>query len=240
MPEACKQPGATLHDPRGKKQYTAQAAAMTKALTTCRQADGTGLFAHLDALSIARDVEAIRRALGEERLSFTAHSLGGVAAAAYARLFPQGIRAMYVDSVGNQPQGWPAHQLRLLPIRQRMLTRFAEWCANTPACALHGQDAEAVWHRLLRAADRDPIPVTSPRYGSGKLTGWLLGTLVPLRSRAAERRLAGFRDLRRQGPARRRVGVRRHGAVHRTVRGDPRRTGDELRRRARLHRLPPA
>ncbi|MEU7898746.1 alpha/beta fold hydrolase [Nonomuraea sp. NPDC049152] len=179
MPEACKQPGAILHDPRSKKQYTAQAAAMTKALTTCQQADATGLFTHLDALSIARDVEAIRQALGEQRLSFTAHSLGGVAAAAYARLFPQRIRAMYVDSVGNQTKGWPAHHLQLLPVSQRMITRFAEWCADTPACALHGQDAEAVWRRLLRAADRHPIPVTSPQYGTGKLTGWLLGALVP-------------------------------------------------------------
>ncbi|GAA2790347.1 alpha/beta fold hydrolase [Nonomuraea dietziae] len=179
MPEACKEPGAVLHDPRNKKQYTAQAAAMTKALTTCQQADATGLFTHLDALSIARDVEAIRQALGEQRLSFTAHSLGGVAAAAYARLFPQRIRAMYVDSVGNQTKGWPAHHLQLLPVSQRMIARFAEWCADTPACALHGQDAEAVWRRLLRAADRHPIPVTSPQHGTGKLTGWLLGALVP-------------------------------------------------------------
>ncbi|MEV4109078.1 hypothetical protein [Nonomuraea sp. NPDC049695] len=114
-------------------------------------------------------MEAIRGALGEDRLSFMAGGLGGIAAAAYVRLFPRHIRAMYLDSVNNQTQGWPAQGLLSLPVKQRMFARFAEWCADTPTCALHGEDAEAVWHKLLRDADRHPIPVTSSQYGHGEL-----------------------------------------------------------------------
>ncbi|NUW43617.1 alpha/beta fold hydrolase [Nonomuraea rhodomycinica] len=180
MPEVCKQPGASLHDPRGEKDFAELAAGMKAAFEKCRQADPTGLFAHLDALSVARDTEAIRRALGGERASFMAGGMGGVAAAAYARLFPHRVRAMYVDGVNNQTEGWPAQRLRYLPVLQKMVTRFAGWCADTPACALHGEDAEAVWRRLVRDADRHPIPVTSSRYGEGELTGWLLtSTTIP-------------------------------------------------------------
>ncbi|MFI9596710.1 alpha/beta fold hydrolase [Nonomuraea sp. NPDC052265] len=180
MPQACTQPGVSLHDPRNAKEFAALAAAMNDAFKECQEADTTGLFAHLDALSVARDTEAIRKALGEERASFMASGVGGVAAAAYARLFPQRIRAMYLDGVNNQTEGWPAQRLLVLPVLRRMLTRFAEWCAGTSACALHSEDTEVVWRRLLRDADRHPIPVTSSQYGKGKLTGWLLTSTLPL------------------------------------------------------------
>ncbi len=180
MPQACTQPGASLHDPRGTKEFAMLAAAMNDAFKECQKADTTGLFAHLDALSIARDTEAIRQALGEDRMSFMASGVGGAAAAAYARLFPQRIRAMYLDGVNNQTRGWPSQRLLALPVLQRMFTRFAEWCAKASACALHGEDAERVWRRLLRDADRHPIPVTSSQYGDGKLTGWLLTSTLPL------------------------------------------------------------
>ncbi|MFI9559181.1 alpha/beta fold hydrolase [Nonomuraea endophytica] len=174
MPAICEKPGTTLEDPRGRKRFTAQAAAMTKAFHACRRADPTGLFAHLDALSAARDMEAIRAALGEERLSFMANSYGGVTSIAYARLFPQRIRALYVDGVINHAAGWNDQILRVSVVFERKFREFTGWCATTPACALHGEDAGVVWRALVRAADREPIPVTSPEFGKGELTGWHL------------------------------------------------------------------
>ncbi|MBE1592192.1 hypothetical protein ACFPOI_16290 [Nonomuraea angiospora] len=84
-----------------------------------------------------------------------------------ARLFPHRIRAMYLDGVINQVLGFPDQQLR-------MFTKSTTWCAATPACALRGQDAAAVWRKLTQDADRNPIPVTSSQFGKGKLTGWHL------------------------------------------------------------------
>ncbi|MEU6717766.1 alpha/beta hydrolase [Nonomuraea sp. NPDC046802] len=177
VPKSCMQPATTLHDPRSRKEYTAQATVMTKAFKACQKADKTGLFAHMDSLSVARDLEAVRQALGEERLSFMANSYGGVTAAAYARLFPQRIRAMYVDGVINQVPGWPDQALRTLPVTEKVFTKFIAWCAATPACKLHGQDVEAVWRKLTRDADRKPIPISSSQFGKGKLTGWHLRRL---------------------------------------------------------------
>ncbi|MCF6471643.1 alpha/beta hydrolase [Nonomuraea sp. MG754425] len=173
MPASCMRPGTSLLDPPERKQYTALTAAMTKAFEACRKADRTGLFANLDSLSAARDMDAVRAALGEERLSFTANSYGGVPAAAYARLFPRRIRAMYLDGTVNQVGGWADLRLRALSVTEQVFARFTTWCADTPACALHGQDAGKVWRKLVRDADRRPIPVTSS-FGEGELTGWHL------------------------------------------------------------------
>ncbi|TYB70089.1 alpha/beta hydrolase [Nonomuraea sp. PA05] len=170
----CGKPGVALHDPRDRRDFEAMAASMAKAFAACGRADTTGLFAHLDALSVARDMDAVRRALGEERLSFMASSYGGVVAAAYSRLFPQRIRAMYLDGVINQTKGWPAVHLVSAAGVEAALERFGRWCAATPACALHGEDAAEAWRRLTRDADREPIPVTSEEFGEGKLTGWHL------------------------------------------------------------------
>ncbi|MBB5079117.1 alpha/beta fold hydrolase [Nonomuraea endophytica] len=174
VPPACMRPGTTLTETRSPREYEALAAAMAKAFTTCQKADRTGLLHHMDSLSVARDMDAVRRALGEERLSFMANSYGGVPAAAYARLFPRRIRAMYLDGTINQVDGWPRQWLRALPVHEQVFRRFTAWCADTPACALHGEDAGAVWRTLIRDADRRPIPVTSSEFGKGELTGWHL------------------------------------------------------------------
>ncbi len=118
-------------------------------------------------------MEAVRQALGEERLSFMAASYGGVPMAAYARLFPQRIRAMYVDGVVNQTLGWHRVSGTTSPF-ERAFARFTRWCADTAACALHGEDAGAVWRALTWKADREPIRVTSQQFGEGQLTGWHL------------------------------------------------------------------
>ncbi|MEV4106630.1 alpha/beta fold hydrolase [Nonomuraea sp. NPDC049695] len=175
QPASCKQPGTTLYEPRNRRQYEALSATMAKAFRTCQNDDRTGLFAHMDSLSVARDMEAVRAGLGEERLSFMANSYGGVPAAAYARLFPQRIRAMYLDGTINQTTGWLGQGLLSLRQMERLVfPTFTDWCATTPACALHGEDAGAVWRKLTRDADRKPIPVTSSQFGKGELTGWHL------------------------------------------------------------------
>ncbi|MFC5831050.1 alpha/beta fold hydrolase [Nonomuraea insulae] len=174
MPASCGRPALTLSEPRDRRQYAALSATMAKGFKACRDDDRTGLFAHLDSLSVARDMDAVRQALGEKRLSLMANSYGGVPAAAYIRLFPQRIRAMYLDGVVNQTEGWPTTNLVAAGGMEAALTRFGRWCAETPACALHGQDAAEVWRELTRDADREPIPVTSEQFGEGELTGWRL------------------------------------------------------------------
>ncbi|PJN40082.1 hypothetical protein CG747_13435 [Streptomyces sp. CB02959] len=52
------------------------------------------LAAHMDGESVARDMDAIRAALGESKISFIGHSYGTFLGERYARLFPDRLRAL--------------------------------------------------------------------------------------------------------------------------------------------------
>jgi pimeloyl-ACP methyl ester carboxylesterase len=55
------------------------------------------LLAHLDTISVARDVDAIRVALGEQRINFLGLSYGTLIGNIYAHLYPSHVRAMALD-----------------------------------------------------------------------------------------------------------------------------------------------
>ena len=60
--------------------------------------DQNGSFvAHVGTMNTARDVEMLRRALGERQITYAAGSYGTVLGAAYASMFPSSVRAMMLD-----------------------------------------------------------------------------------------------------------------------------------------------
>ncbi|MEV0200198.1 alpha/beta hydrolase [Nonomuraea sp. NPDC050691] len=160
LPYECLVSGPWITLPGSRAEYAALGRRNRAAAQRCRAADPE-YFDHMDSASVARDMEAIRIALGEEQLSFIASSYGGVPGIAYARLFPGRVRAMVMDGAAS-PFMDRAHGMRS---HERSFDRFAAWCAATAACALHGQDVGAVWRALVARADRVPVPVDgeSPR-----------------------------------------------------------------------------
>ncbi|MFE7608435.1 alpha/beta fold hydrolase [Streptomyces celluloflavus] len=121
------------------------------------------LAAHMDGESVARDMDAIRAALGERRISFLGHSYGTFLGERYARLFPSRLRALALDSAMDPDR----------PNAERYLTdggvtiddtlkRLAAWCEKDTACALNGKDLTAVTDTLFARADagtlREPGP----------------------------------------------------------------------------------
>lgn len=124
----------------------------------CAQALGA-LRGGLDSWQVAHDMDAIRVALGERRLTYFGNSYGTVFAQAYVELFGRNIARMYLDSVLDHTDRdlyrWTAAKSATA---ERNLHGFAQWCATEVSCALHGQDALAVWDRVIARAEREPIP----------------------------------------------------------------------------------
>ncbi len=117
------------------------------------------LVRNIDTVSVARDMDAFRAALGEQRLNYLGVSYGTHLGATYAQLFPQRIRAMVLDGPVDHASG-PARFLREEAAEmEREFNRFVAWCAEDTACALHGEDAGVVYDRVVARADRSPIPV---------------------------------------------------------------------------------
>lgn len=154
LPYDCLITGPWIGLPGSRAEYAALGRRNRAAAERCRAADPE-FFDHLDSASVARDIEAVRVALGEERLSFIATSYGGVPAIAYSRLFPARVRAMVFDGAANPYQDRARGRLP----HEESFARFAAWCTADTACALHGRDVGAVWRALVARADRTPVPV---------------------------------------------------------------------------------
>ncbi|TDD08686.1 alpha/beta fold hydrolase [Nonomuraea deserti] len=115
----------------------------------CRSTDPE-LFDHMDSASDARDAEAVRRALGEDRMNFIGTSYGGTIAQAYARQFPDRVRTMYVDGTGNHStRNWERELTAIARDHERLMDRFFAWAPK---------GTERRWRELVARAGKEPIP----------------------------------------------------------------------------------
>jgi pimeloyl-ACP methyl ester carboxylesterase len=136
---------------RSRRAYAAAVAYNRRLAADCRRRSGP-LFDHVDTGSVARDVEALRAALGEETVSFYGASYGTLIGQEYARRYPRRVRAMVLDSVMDHSGGTDAFLDAETGAAQDAFDAFAAWCAAEPGCALHGRDVRALWARLLARA----------------------------------------------------------------------------------------
>ncbi|MGI5212625.1 alpha/beta hydrolase [Plantactinospora sp. CA-290183] len=137
----------------------------------CRRHTGP-VFDHVDTLSTVRDLEAIRAALGEPRLTFHGSSYGTLLGAQYAEKFPHRIRAMVLESVVDHSLETRAFLDTQTATAQDSFDEFVAWCDRTESCALHGRDVRAVWADLLARAGRGELP--DPADPARNLTPYVL------------------------------------------------------------------
>ncbi|RBQ18036.1 alpha/beta hydrolase [Spongiactinospora rosea] len=128
----------------------------TRMRADCKSRTGP-VFEHLDSISVAHDMDAVRAALGEEKVSYYGISYGTVIGQAYAERFPRRIRAMALDSVVDHSAGRERYFRDTAAHAQGAFDAFVKWCAGEPRCALHGKDVRAIWTRLKDRAERGEL-----------------------------------------------------------------------------------
>ncbi|WP_405839019.1 alpha/beta hydrolase [Streptomyces platensis] len=120
---------------------------------SCRAGSGP-LVDHMDSVSVARDMDAIRAALGEKKISFLGHSYGTLIGRQYARLFPQKLRALALDSAMDPSRPDAARFLvEGATAAEDAVRQLAEWCEKDRSCALKGENVQAVVRGLFARAD---------------------------------------------------------------------------------------
>ncbi|HST82025.1 MAG TPA: alpha/beta hydrolase [Kineosporiaceae bacterium] len=124
---------------------------------SCRQLTGP-LFEHVDTVSVARDLEAFRAALGESKLNYLGLSYGSQLGSTYAELFPRRIRTMALDGALDHSMQPVALFKDEAHAYEDSFNRFIDWCAKTSSCALHGRDVGQLFDTLVATADRTPLP----------------------------------------------------------------------------------
>lgn len=143
--------------PKTQEEYDALVAHNKAFAQSCLERTGPAL-AHVDTVSVARDLEAVRAALGEDKLNYFGLSYGTMIGAQYAELYPDKIRVMALDGALDHSQTENAWHFTEMKTYEQVLERFAAWCSATPDCALNGKDVLKEFDALVKKADTEPIP----------------------------------------------------------------------------------
>jgi len=149
--EALGRPGDTPL-PRSQTDYDRLVASNRQLVADCRSHTGP-LYDHVNSVSVARDLDAVRAVLGEETLNWYGASYGTLMGQMYAELFPGRIRAMVHDGNMDHSLGTSAFQLSEASFVEDSYAEFVAWCHRSMSCAVHGQDVRAVYADLLAEAD---------------------------------------------------------------------------------------
>ncbi len=101
---------ATDLTPAGEAERARQVATMASFAEECIERTGTAI-AHMSTAATARDIDLLRRALGEDTISYFGTSYGCELGAAWATLFADTVRAAVLDGCAD-PTADPADSAR--------------------------------------------------------------------------------------------------------------------------------
>jgi pimeloyl-ACP methyl ester carboxylesterase len=128
----------------------------------CMKADGA-VLPHLGTADSARDMDSIRTALGEDRISYFGFSYGSELGATWATMFPDTVRAAVLDGAVDPTVGALARDVQQAHGFEQLFDRFLSECSANPACAFHNRGAAAAaFDRLQTQVDHDPVKVADP------------------------------------------------------------------------------
>lgn len=132
-------------------------------VAACVAANGDRLD-HVSTDDTVRDLDRVRAALGDERLTYLGFSYGTVIGARYATAHPDRIRALVLDGAVDPSLSARAQQLQQAVAFERVLDRFLAWCAGNDDCAFdRAGGTAAAFDRLRARVDADGLPVPGGR-----------------------------------------------------------------------------
>lgn len=158
---------------------------------------GPDMLANLGTRDVARDMDVLRSALGEPKLTFLGYSYGTRLGYVYAEEFPGNVRAMVLDGAVDPSQDPLAEQVAQGAGFETAFNEFAAWCAQRQDCSVGADPAAApqAFQNLVRSLIDNPIPLRDGR----KLTydDATLGTIQALYTQQLWQTLnTGLNDLR--------------------------------------------
>jgi pimeloyl-ACP methyl ester carboxylesterase len=122
----------------------------------CKTKSGK-LLAHVATIDTAKDMDVLRTALGDKKLTYLGYSYGTLLGARYAQQFPGNVRALVLDGAVDptlSPRQTTAAQAAGF---DRALEEFLADCASD-RCAFAGHGPiDATFDELMASADKRPL-----------------------------------------------------------------------------------
>ncbi|MET8411386.1 alpha/beta hydrolase [Streptomyces sp. NPDC005195] len=180
-PLSCKDPKRSVKGPSQaptypsesyKKERIAEAQAYARG---CLERSGQAIR-HYTSLNNARDLDVLRAALGERRLTFMGASYGTYFGALYATLFPSHVRRMVFDSAVNPAPGqiWYENNLAQSAAFEGRWADFRAWTARHDEVYGLGTTPEEVLHSYEKARAQLAASPAGGKVGPAQLQGAFL------------------------------------------------------------------
>ncbi|MFF6971635.1 MULTISPECIES: alpha/beta hydrolase [Streptomyces] len=181
-------PGEIAFERPYKKASFARDTALTRSFAEkCRAKYGDGLK-HFNTRNTARDMDAIRAALGERKINYFGISYGTYLGAVYTQLFPHRSDRFVLDSGVDPARVWKEDFRLWAQETEKAFDRWAEWTAGRNAQYGLGATPEAVsaaFWKIIARADRKPLKLGDRLYDGAMIRAGMRSAFFT-RSLAAE------------------------------------------------------
>jgi pimeloyl-ACP methyl ester carboxylesterase len=164
-------------DPDDAREQVAIDAAAKAVADECATKDAQ-LLPHIGTDDTARDVEAIRLAVGDPKLSYIGFSYGTFIGERYLALFPTHVRAMVLDGVVNPTEGLEGLLTGQTTAMTAAIGRAFDSCGTTSTCPV--ADPAATYDKVRARVERTPLGTGGGTLGPAELaTGAIYATYDP-------------------------------------------------------------
>lgn len=149
--------------PDSEVERAALIAGVQKFVDACVQREGDRLN-YLSTEYTVQDLDQLRAALGDSKLSYLGFSYGTYIGAKYAETYPEKVRALVLDGAVDPSLSALDQQVEQAAGFERVLNGFFKWCSRDDSCAFHrhGKTAKA-FDALSAKADAEGVPVPETR-----------------------------------------------------------------------------
>jgi pimeloyl-ACP methyl ester carboxylesterase len=160
--------------------FQAVLAADRQFIAGCQEKSGT-LLAHISTPDVARDMDRLRQAVGDPKLTYFGFSYGSFLGATYAELFPTSVRALVLDGVIDPAQDAISSTIAQATAFNHQLDAFFANCTADPKCLWKPDgDLRAAFDNLMAQIRAHPLRVGNRTVGP---TQALYGVSLPLYDR---------------------------------------------------------
>jgi pimeloyl-ACP methyl ester carboxylesterase len=184
--------GLNVYFPWGKaqeKSYIASAKAVAKGCSTT----GKSLAGAMSTAEAARDMDVLRRAVGDKKLTYLGFSYGSALGQYYANMFPDRVRSVVIDGVID-PVSWVGtsktkstiqdDRMRSSDGAYKALIEILKRCDAKGALYCEFSDGDPVknFEKMAASLRAKPVVISDPDFGDFTITyadfvGTMLGVL---------------------------------------------------------------
>ena len=150
-----------IADIRTAAGYAAASKILREQAASCLGELGADRIRVIGTVATARDLDLLRKALGDEQLTYAGFSYGAKLGAEYARQFPDRVRAVVLDGPSHPRHDQIAITERQAATFESAFNAWADGCAERLSCEPLGDPRELVTKLMARARDM-PIPSGRP------------------------------------------------------------------------------